>query len=321
MELRKKGRETRVRFPSPAPLLEAHKMSLYSRSEISVTQNVTFRSLLWFQSNDCLNSDLKTNSAVMSSESANHKDEIISQFTSQSVPFAELQEHREERSLEIFQELGRFNGSERVLDSGCGPGLVSCYLAPLVKKITGVDLTPAMVELAKASAEKRGLSNAHFQLGDMGSLPFEDDNFDVSVTRYTFHHLENPTSAFSEMLRVTKSGGKLIVVDVSPDVSKQDAYNTFEIQRDSSHTKALTKDELCQIGSGAGLGEPEIVTFGLSMKAESLINASFPKTVTREYLIKLLSDDVGTNQLCFNARMDDGVLMMTFPMTALCWTI
>ncbi len=257
----------------------------------------------------------------MSAESAKHKDEIISQFTSQSIPFAELQEHREERSLEIFQELGRFNGGERVLDSGCGPGLVSCYLAPFVKEITGVDLTPAMVELAKASAEKKGLSNAHFQLGDMGSLPIEDDSFDASVSRYTFHHLENPSSAFSEMLRVTKSGGKVIVVDVSPDISKQEAYNTFEIQRDSSHTKALTKEQLCQIGSDAGLNKPEVVSFGLTMKAEGLINASFPKKSTREHLLKLLSDDVGINQLCFNARMDNGCLMMTFPLTALCWKI
>jgi ubiquinone/menaquinone biosynthesis C-methylase UbiE len=199
--------------------------------------------------------------------------------------------------------------------------LVSCYLASFVKEITGVDLTPAMIELAKASAERKGLNNAHFLLSDMGTLPFEDDSFDASVSRYTFHHLENPSSAFSEMLRVTKSGGKVIVVDVSPDAAKQHAYNNFEIQRDPSHTKALTKDELFQIGSVAGLGKPEIVTFGLTMKAEGLINASFPKTLTREHLLKLLCDDVGINQLCFNARMENDCLMMTFPLTALCWTI
>ena len=257
----------------------------------------------------------------MSIESEKHKKEIISQFTTQSVPFAELQEHREERSLEIFQQLGRFTGTQKVLDSGCGPGLVSCYLSQFVEEVTGVDLTPAMVDLANATAEKKGLTNTRFLLGDMLSLPAEDKTFDACVSRYTFHHLENPKSAFSEMLRVAKSGGKAIVVDVTPEVAKQAAYNAFEILRDSSHTKALTLEELLQIGSEAGLATPEALSFGLNMKAEGLINASFPTSVTRNHLLTLLSDDIGTNHLCFNARMEDGVLTITFPLTAICWNV
>jgi ubiquinone/menaquinone biosynthesis C-methylase UbiE len=257
----------------------------------------------------------------MSFESEKHKQEIISQFTTQSAPFAELQEHREERSLEIFQELGRFTGAETVLDSGCGPGLVSCYLSQFVKEVTGVDLTPAMVDLAKTTSESRGLHNTRFLLGDMLSLPTEDKSFDACVSRYTFHHLENPKVAFSEMLRVTKSGGKAIVVDVTPDVTKQNSYNAFEILRDSSHTKALTQEELLQIGSEAGLAKPEALSFGLNMNAERLINASFPTTVTRDHLLKLLSDDIGTNNLCFNARIEKGVLTITFPLTAICWNV
>jgi len=257
----------------------------------------------------------------MNSESESHKKEVISQFTTQSTPFAELKEHKEERSLEIFHELGCFKGGERILDSGCGPGLVSCYLSQFVKEVTGVDLTPAMVDLAEETAKKQGLSNTHFLIGDMLSLPAKDKTFDACVSRYTFHHLEYPQSAFLEMIRVTKLGGKVIVVDATPEANKQDEYNAFEILRDSSHTKALTKAELLQIGSDAGLGTPKVISFGLTMKAEGLVNSSFPTKVTREHLLKLLSDDMGKNHLDFDARMQNGALTIMFPLTAFCWKV
>ena len=254
-------------------------------------------------------------------ESETHQEEIISQFTRQSRPFAENQAHSANQSFEVFRELGHFSGTEKVIDVGCGPGLVSHYLSQFVGEVVGIDLTPAMVDLANETALKSKISNASFMQGNMSLLPFPAQHFDAAVTRYTFHHLENPQIAFSEMVRVTRSGGKVIVVDVSPEESKRSSYDTFERLRDPSHTSALISSELETLGKLHGLENPQTIHFGLEMNAERLINSSFPKSIAREKLVKLLSEDIEQNRYSFNARNENGVLMMTFPVAAVGWTI
>ena len=254
-------------------------------------------------------------------ESSAHQLEIVSQFTRQSRPFAENAAHSENRSFEIFRELGSFSGSERVLDSGCGPGLVSLYLAEFVGEVIGVDLTPAMVELAAETASQSGIENAFFFQGNMSALPFPDRHFDVAVSRYVFHHLEHPKTALAEMIRVTRPGGKVIVVDATPAAPKRAAYDQFERLRDPSHTSALTFEELIQLGEPHGLESPEIFQFGLEMDVEALIASSFPEAVGREELIQLLADDLWEDKLSFKVQREEGALTMTFPITAVGWSL
>jgi ubiquinone/menaquinone biosynthesis C-methylase UbiE len=254
-------------------------------------------------------------------ESNRHKEEIVDQFTNQAVPFAELKAHSEDRTLDIFRELSGFSGNERVLDSGCGPGLVSCYLSSFANEVIGLDLTPAMIQLANETASKRSLTNVKFMVGNMLELPFAEDHFDISVSRYAFHHLENPQVAFAEMLRVTKSGGKVIVLDATPEEKKQAAYNRFEILRDPSHTKAWTTEELSLFGKEHGLGSPETISFRLEMDANQLIASSFPKTVSKEHLLQLLKEDVDLDSLSFKACHKESRLTVFFPLTAACWQL
>lgn len=254
-------------------------------------------------------------------ESQNHQETIVSQFTRQAIPFAEMKQHSEQRSLEVFRELGRFAGDERVLDSGCGPGLVTHYLAQYVGSIAGLDLTPSMVKLATKKSVELNLGNVSFVEGNMTSLPFSSASFDVSVSRYAFHHLENPKSAFAEMLRVTRPEGKIIVMDVTPEDSKRNSYNRFERLRDPSHTSALTVSEFADLGISHALPHPEMIHFGLEMNAHDLIASSFPEAVSREQLITLLERDLISNTLSFKVRREGDTLIMTFPVTAAVWQL
>jgi len=252
-------------------------------------------------------------------ESNRHKEEIVDQFTNQAIPFAELKAHSEDRTLDIFRELGVFSGTERVLDSGCGPGLVSCYLTSFANEVIGLDLTPAMVQLANETAAKRSITNVQFIVGNMLELPFPKDHFDVSISRYAFHHLENPQIAFAEMLRVTKPGGKVIVLDATPEEMKQAAYNKFEILRDPSHTKAWTPQELSLFGKEHGLASPKTISFRLEMDANQLVESSFPKAASREHLLQLLMEDVDQDSLSFRVCQKESRLTVFFPLTAVCW--
>ena len=252
-------------------------------------------------------------------ESSTHQAEIISQFTRQAQPFANNQAHSIDRSFSIFRDLGQFTGSERVLDSGCGPGLVSRYLAAFVAEVVGVDLTPAMVALAKKAAGETGLSNVSFQEGNMTALPFEDGVFDVAVTRYAFHHLENPAAAFAEVVRVTRRGGRGIVVDATPETAKRSAYDRFERLRDPSHTSALTVEELVALGQPHGLVQPEFTKFGVPMKVAALVDSSFPTEVSRQHLAALLASDMEKDALSFDVRREGETLCLTFPITGAVW--
>lgn len=253
-------------------------------------------------------------------ETVEHQQRIISQFTLQAKPFAEHQAHSQRESFESLRDLAELSGSERVLDCGCGPGLVSCYLADYAREVVGVDLTQAMVDQARAGAASRALANVSFETGNVTALPFEDGEFDVTVSRYAFHHLENPEIAFREMVRVTRPGGRIVVADAAPPTVKRASYDAFEKRRDPSHTSALTLEELFFFGERAGLGEVVIRSFGVPMTLDSLVDSSFPDPSDREVLRQMMTADVGVDAMSFNARIEGGVCLLTFPIAVLSWT-
>lgn len=253
-------------------------------------------------------------------ETVEHQQRVISQFTLQAKPFAEHQAHSQRESFEHLRDLAALTGAERVLDCACGPGLVSCYLADYAREVVGVDLTQAMVDQGRAAAASRGLANVSFQTGSATELPFDDGEFDVTVSRYAFHHLENPEAAFREMVRVTRPGGRIVVADAVPPVVKRARYDAFEKRRDPSHTQALTLEELYFFGERAALGEVVIRSFGVPMTVDSLVDSSFPDPADRTVLREMMKADVGRDEMGFNARIEDGQCLLTFPIAVLGWT-
>ncbi len=105
----------------------------------------------------------------------------------------------------------------QVLDVGCGPGIDTIPLAPLVGPsghIVGIDSDPAMVAEANARAEEAGVAAwVKHQLGVATALPFAGDTFDAVHCERLFLHLDNPIPALTEMVRVTKPGGWIVVAE------------------------------------------------------------------------------------------------------------
>lgn len=250
-----------------------------------------------------------------------HNETVVRQFSLQSDAFARCPAHADSKSVSVFTELGGFSASDRLLDSGCGPGIVSTALARQVAHVDGVDLTPAMIALGEQRAKTEGLHNVRFQVADMSSLPFDDATFDGAVTRYTVHHLDDPLAALSEMVRVTRAGGRVVALDAVPLARHRAAYDRFERRRDPSHTTALTLEEWMTIGETLGLGAATVERFSLRMEAAALLAHAFPEAEARESLAQSLRDDVGVNALGFDASLEDGVLVVHFPLAALAWRI
>jgi ubiquinone/menaquinone biosynthesis C-methylase UbiE len=100
----------------------------------------------------------------------------------------------------------------RALDVGTGPGQLAFYLAGAGFKVTGIDISPGMVARAEQKALQDGLS-CDFQTGDAENLPFEDNTFDVVVTRNLVWTLPDPQAAIREWHRVLKPNGRIIISD------------------------------------------------------------------------------------------------------------
>lgn len=104
-----------------------------------------------------------------------------------------------------------------VLDIGCGAGmdllLAARRVGPTGRAI-GVDMTPVMLERTREAARKLGLEHVELREGDAEALPVEDDSVDVVISNGVLNLTTDKAKAFSEILRVLKPGGRLMLGDI-----------------------------------------------------------------------------------------------------------
>ena len=138
--------------------------------------------------------------------------------------------HIKQRSYALMQ----IKPDHKVLDLGCGPGTDTISLAPLVGasgEVIGADYDEAMIAVARQCAEQAGVNAwVKHQCADAVSLPFEADYFDSCRSERLFQHLLNPAQALSEMIRVTKPGGWVVVLDTDWGSLSTDSDDT-DIER------------------------------------------------------------------------------------------
>jgi SAM-dependent methyltransferase len=127
--------------------------------------------------------------------------EILADFCGVGNPF----------SLELL------HSGDAVLDIGCGAGvdsLVAGHLVGAGGRVVGLDVTPAMVERARARLSRLGLANVTFQVGDAEALPFPDATFDAIISNGVFNLTLDKEKALKETHRVLKPGGRLMLADM-----------------------------------------------------------------------------------------------------------
>jgi SAM-dependent methyltransferase len=105
----------------------------------------------------------------------------------------------------------------RVLEVGCGPGHLSIRLSHQYGlDVTGLDLDPAMIECARANADRAEDGDEpqpSFLVGDVAALPFPDESFDLVVSTMSMHHWADPAVGMTEIDRVLRQGARALIWD------------------------------------------------------------------------------------------------------------
>ena len=114
--------------------------------------------------------------------------------------------------------LGRLEPGQRVLDIGSGAGMDSLIAALMVGSegsVTGIDMTPEMIEKARQGVAELGLNNVTFVEGEAETLPFDDSSFDVVLSNSVIDLIPDKDAVFGEIYRVLVPGGRMQIADVT----------------------------------------------------------------------------------------------------------
>ena len=175
------------------------------------------------------------------------------QFNKQAALYATSPVHRSGPSLAVLVEMAAPEPVDLVLDVATGTGNTALALAPLVRRVIGLDVASAMLDQARVRAQAENVENVEFVSGPAEDLPFPDAQFSLVVSRHAPHHFHGLDKFLCEVRRVLKPGGRFVVADqISPSTQVADWVDRWERTRDPSHFRQRTVTEWREMTAASG---------------------------------------------------------------------
>jgi ubiquinone/menaquinone biosynthesis C-methylase UbiE len=135
----------------------------------------------------------------------------------------------------------------KILEVAPGPGYLSIELAKSGDStVTGLDISETFVKIAREKASEAG-AEVDFHLGNASAMPFESGAFDFIICCAAFKNFSDPVGALREMHRVLRPGGRALIVDLRPDVSKEAVENDVAQMRLGVISRMFTKYVLASV--------------------------------------------------------------------------
>lgn len=239
----------------------------------------------------------------------NHNDTVKSSFKIQAEKFATYHMSKAEYTDYLIGRIGA-KGKEHALEVAAGTCICGRALVPYVGDITCLDLTEEMLAQGKKLAEESKLNNICFETGDAESLPYEDETFDLVITRLSLHHFMNPEKPFAEMKRVLKRGGKLIIWDMeATEEELRETDDRIEQMRDPSHVKILSRKEFEQLFNEDFILQCEELT-QIPVNLQSWMDLTDTPEDTQKQIVDLMQKELaGGEKTGFFPYVEDNQVM------------
>jgi len=158
--------------------------------------------------------------------------------------------------------LASLKEGETVLDLGSGPGMDSFLSSVRVGKtgrVIGVDMTPEMLDRARANAKKGKYKNVEFRLGEIENLPVADNSVDVVISNCVINLSDDKRRVFQEAYRVLKPGGRLMVSDIVLEKELPEILKNSSEAYCSCIAGAALKNDYLKIIKAAGFKQVKVV--------------------------------------------------------------
>ncbi|MFE6685678.1 class I SAM-dependent methyltransferase [Streptomyces sp. NPDC057743] len=251
-----------------------------------------------------------------------HDDTVREQFRIQATTFTD--EGFAARGLDWILERLAPAADEQVLDVAAGAAHLGRALAPRVHHVSALDLTWEMLQQGQRLALAADLRNITFTLGNAAELPYLDGQFDLVVCRLALHQVADPAAMVREMVRVTRPGGRIGLIDMiaDEDPALAEETNRLECLRDPSHHRTLPLTELHALldAAGAVVVSTAIRDHALDL-ADWLARSKTSEPVGARIRARLEAELAGGPPTGLRpARHDDGSLTFTHPWAAVTGT-
>jgi len=239
---------------------------------------------------------------------------VIEEFTKKAESFYQcLGRPSLDHVLEIMVEMSGVTVNDRVLDVCCGPGLVACRFATGARHVTGLDITPALLEHARKLQAERGLTNLSWDRGDAAHLPYPDGSFDIVLSRFAFHHCTDKMAVFREMVRVCSPGGSIILADLVVPVRKRVAFDRVERLKDPSHAGTMTRRDYLGLAGENGMSGIRSSPFRLEMDLEQQLGSVIRDPDSARSIRMAYCDDMQKNALGMDTRTEGSSILFSYP--------
>jgi SAM-dependent methyltransferase len=190
-----------------------------------------------------------------------HDRALSAAFDSQAERFERAPVQSDPVALERLARKAGFGTGSRVLDAGCGPGLVTEALLRAGCRVVGVDLSREMIERAQKRCGNWGDQAEFHRISVFDSALDSLAPFDGTISRYVLHHVNDALAFVTRQSALLRPAGTLVLSDhvTDPDPDRARHHQAMECARDQTHTLNLTGGQLVDLLALAGLEQIELV--------------------------------------------------------------
>lgn len=217
-----------------------------------------------------------------------HDRELQRAFDGQAAGFESSPVPTDAAALQRLVAFARLPAGTRLLDAGCGPGLVAEAFLAAGCSVHGVDLSAEMLRRARERCARFG-DRASFDQVPVALAPAGP--FDAAVSRFVVHHVEEPRAFLRAQVSRVRAGGAVVLCDhvTDPDPAAALGHQQIERARDRSHTHNLTSGGLADALAAAGLSAVELLEEDLLLDFDEWFDRgtpALPKAEVRERVLE-----------------------------------